>query len=216
MLREGGRLHELQSLSFGLFLALWVPTRLCRPALAALRAANIRALSYIDDFASALPGPAPASTASTTAGRAATLQIFFDIRLQVSRDRGTATGAQSHPLLGFGLDTRRHLLLLPPSRLAKVPHASRQLLHHAAHHCRWVLFSRRRRSCGLDVLTLQAMPLAHFHLRVLYEAFRGVAPRPDARLDAQNLRDLQSWHTLSSIDSVGWTRRAMNLTRHPS
>eukprot|EP00170_Pyropia_yezoensis_P000534 contig_2688_g535 len=48
-----------------------------------------------------------------------------------------------------------------------------------------------------------AVPLARFHLRALYDALRGVAPRRDARLDAQSLRDLRWWQALGSDDSVG-------------
>lgn len=171
--------------------------------MAALRAAGFRALGYIDDFAAAPPGLAPASAASATAGRAAALKIFSAFGLQVAPDKGTATGTQALPLLGFVLDTRRQLLLLPPSRVTKFQQAARHLLHHAAHHCRWSPFSQLRRFCGLGVSTLQAVPLARFHLRALYDALRGVAPRRDARLDAQSLRDLRWWQALGSDDSVG-------------
>jgi len=201
--RVGGHFYEPQVLPFGLSLAPWAWTKLCRPVLAALRAAGFRALGYIDDFAAAPPGAAPATAAAATAGRRVAVRLFTDFGLQIAPHKGSAVGTTALPLLGYVVDTRRQLLLLPPVRLDRLRQAARHVLHHAAHHSRWVSASRLRRFCGLAVSTLLAVPLARYHLRSLYNALAGRGRRRDARLDAQGLRDLRWWSALASATGVG-------------
>ena len=201
--RISGHFYEPQSLPFGLSLAPWAWTKLCRPVLAALRLAGFRAMGYIDDFAAAPPGAAPASALAATEGRRAALRVFAAFGLQIAPDKGSATGTTHLPLLGFVVDTRRQLLLLPPARLDRLRLAARRLQHRAAYHCRWVPFGRLRRFCGLAVSTLLAVPLARYRLRSLYDALRGAWGRRDARLEAQALRDLGWWAGLGASAAVG-------------
>jgi len=168
-----------------------------------LRATGFRALGYIDDFAAAPPGAAPATAAAATAGRRVAVRLFIDFGLKIAPNKGSAVGTTALPLLGYVVNTRRQLLLLPPVRLDRLRHASRHVLHHAAHHSRWVSSSRLRRLCGLAVSTLLAVPLARYHLRSLYDALAGRGRRRDARLDPQGLRDVRWWSALDSATGVG-------------
>lgn len=114
---QGRHFYEPLTLTFGLSWAPWAWTKLCRPVLAALRAAGFRGMGYMDDLAAAPPGPATASQAAATAGRAKAFRIFAAFGLQVAPDKGTTVGTHQLTLLGLILDTLRQLLLLPPARL---------------------------------------------------------------------------------------------------
>jgi len=95
LFRLGRRCYEPRTLPFGLSLALWASKKLCRPVLAALRAAGFRVLGYIDDFAAAPPGLASASAAAATAGRAPARRLFAAFGFCVAPYKGALTGATS-------------------------------------------------------------------------------------------------------------------------
>lgn len=74
------------------------------------------------------------------------------------------------------MDTRKQELLLPEARLNKVVSAALALVAESGDIRRWIGARRLRHLCGLVMSPSQAVPMARFHLRRLYDAFGKVGP----------------------------------------
>lgn len=202
--RVGERYYEPLTMPFGLKLAPWAWTKLCRPILERLRAEGFTLIGYMDDFLCRPPGVGPVSASDATDGRRRALDLFRQLGLSVHPTKGATTGTQRLEALGYLVDTADRQLLLPDKRLLKVQAAAKVLLAESAAHRRWVGARRLRRFCGLAMSTSMAVPMARFRLRRLYDAVGSlVAAHRPARLAEGARTDLSWWATLDLPRKVG-------------
>lgn len=191
-----GQLYYPLSLPFGLNLAPWALTKILRPVLAHLRLRGFSLMGYMDDFASCATGVRPWSKTAATSARRRAVACFRRLGIQVHPNKGASVGTTSLDLLGFRVDTVRRLLLLPPHRLDSVTGAAHSLLRAASSHHRWIRLRALQRFCGLAVSWSAAVPLARFHLHVLYRCLSGNGTRSQLRLTAA-LTELLWWTWLA-------------------
>ena len=201
--RVGARFYEPLTLPFGLKLAPWAWTKLCRPILQHLRSSGFSLIGYMDAFLCRPPSISEQSAAGATAGRRRALALFARLGVTVHPNKGALTGTQQLTALGYLVDTVSRTLLLPPARLDKVTRAARALLAESADHRRWVGGRRLRRFCGLAMSTSLAVPMARFYLRRLYIAVGSTAPTRDSRLSKGARLDLAWWATLAHPGKIG-------------
>jgi len=201
--RVGPRFYEPLTLPFGLKLAPWAWTKLCRPILQRLRHLGFCVIGYMDDFLCRPPGESPTSAASATAGRCDAVALFSLLGLAVHPTKGAVTGTRQLAALGYLIDTSARTLLLPPKRLTKVLLSARALLAESASRRRWVGTRRLQRFCGLAMSTALAVPMARFRLRRLYDTTSGAASSSDSRLTEGSRSDLHWWSTLTMPGRIG-------------
>jgi len=93
---------------FGLKVAPFLWTKVCRPVVHALRREGFRVISYFDDFGGAPPTQAPTeSTAGEAlAGGERVRDMFTQLDLTLHPTKGVWEGTDCLPLLGFLVDTR--------------------------------------------------------------------------------------------------------------
>eukprot|EP00170_Pyropia_yezoensis_P000578 contig_2859_g579 len=107
----------------------------------------------------------------------------FGMRLSPWAGEGKGKGAL--PLLGFLVDTRRHLLLFPAERMAKLVTRAKILLSAVCRNGRRVPNRVLQRFTGTPVSCSLPIPSARFFLRRLYHAHGGLErERASARLPA--------------------------------
>ena len=201
--RLGNRYYEPLTLPFGLKLAPWAWTKLCRPILQHLRSLGFALIGYMDDFLCRPPCLSASSAAAATAGRASALALFSRLGLSVHPHKGSVEGTRRLAALGHLVDTSARRLLLPATRQAKVMQAAVALLAESASHRRWVGGRRLRRFCGLAMSTALAVPMARFRLRRLYHCIGSTPPSWDARLRVGARHDLAWWASLGAPGKVG-------------
>lgn len=163
-----GVVYEPRVLPFGMRLSPWAWTKVLRPVVAALRIKGYTVMAYVDDFAATGYGIRPSTAASATAGRLAILDLFKTLGIHVHPTKGVADGTTELPLLGFLVDTRRRLLLLPKARLDKLVNLAKALLTSAGANARIVSAKALCRFTGTAVSCSLAVPSARFYLRRLY------------------------------------------------
>jgi len=199
-----GRVLQPVVMPFGLRLAPFFWTTVCRPLVAELRRLGFRVVVYVDDFGGAppsLPGMA-ATAADVVAGVQAVRQLLDRLGLQLHPRKGVRHGPTSLPLLGHVIDTERGLLILQPGRAGKVMNAARSLLARAVAHKRWVPAKTLRKFCGLGVSTTLSVTTARYHLRSLYSTLGGTQTG-HVRQHHQDLRDLGWWANLTGHPGLG-------------
>lgn len=168
-----GRTFRCTTMPFGLKVAPFIWTKVCRPVVSKLREMGFRVIVYVDDFGGAPPTASrhgPATQAEAAAGSAAVRDPFHSLGLHVHPDKGCYEGTRRLPLLGFVIDTERELFLLNPERAQKVMGMAARLMRHAASHKRWVPLGLLRSFAGAAVSTSLAVPAARFRLRSVYTA----------------------------------------------
>lgn len=163
-----GVVYEPRVRPFGMRLSPWAWTKVFRLVVAALRSKGYTAMAYVDDFAATGCGTRPSTASSATAGRVAILDLFKTLGLHVHPTKGVANGTTELPLLGFLVDTRRQLLLLPKTRLDKLVTLAKTLLTSAGANARTVSAKALCRFTGTAVSCSLAIPSARFYLRRLY------------------------------------------------
>eukprot|EP00170_Pyropia_yezoensis_P004852 contig_19736_g4866 len=145
-----------------------------RPVVAALRARGHKLNAYVDDFAATGRRGHPSSAADATAGRREIVALFLSLGLHVHPTKGKAEGTCQLPLLGFLVDTRRRLLLLPAERLTKLVSGAKSLLSAACRDGGRVRHRVLQRFTGTAVSCSLAIPSARFFFRRLYDAQGGL------------------------------------------
>lgn len=196
-----GRVFRCLTMPFGLKVAPFVWTKLCRPIVQALRREGFRIVAYVDDFGGGVPTQqrGGATRAEATAAGMRVKELFHSLGLYLHPTKGEWGGTSRLPLLGFLVDTERRLFLLRPERTAKVMGMAGRLLAGAKTHRRWVRHSALRCFCGTAVSTHLAVPEARYRLRSLYTAMRDHQDRRSnrVRLGRQAMTDLRWWHELT-------------------
>jgi len=233
-----GVVYEPRVLPFGMRLSPWAWTKILRPVVAALRLRGHKVNAYVDDFAATGRRGHPSTAADATAGRLEILGLFRSLGLHVHPTKGERTGTCALPLLGFLVDTRRRLLLLPAERMGKLVTGAKLLLSAACRDGRRVPHRVLQRFTGTAVSCSLAIPSARFFLRRLYDAQGGLdragpsdglaalwgvgAPRRRkgfARLAHGAMDDLRWFARLRTEPGVGralWPRDAGVLTTDAS
>lgn len=165
--RIARRFYLPLTLFFGLKLAPWAWTKLCRTILQRLRSVGFDLIGYMEESLSHPPGESPLPAALARAGCVEALDLFADLGVLVHPAKGTAVGTQRLEGLGYLVDTHKQRLLLLFVRLAKVLAAAAALQAESGSSRRWVSRRRLRCFCGLATSTALAVPLARFQLRQL-------------------------------------------------
>ena len=212
-----GTVYEPRVLPFGMRLSPWAWTKVMRPVVAALRLRGFSVMAYVDDFAATGCGARPSSAASATAGRLSAVALFESLGVHIHPDKGVVRGTTRLPLLGFLVDTRRRLLLLPRDRLAKVVSMAKALLSSANANCRGVSAKLLMRFTGTAVSCALAVPSARFFLRRLYNA-QG-RRSGTTKLSHGAVRNLRWFSQLRSASGVGralWESTLGQLTTEAS
>lgn len=208
-----GRVFQCNTMPFGLKVAPFLWTKVCRPVVQQLRAEGFRIVVYVDDFGGAPPTQAngPATTADVTRAAVRVRTLLSDLGLTLHPTKGELEGTTALPMLGFIVDTERQLFLLQPGRAKKVMEMAGSLIGHANSHRCWVRYSALRSFCGTAVSTHLAVPDARFRLRSLYTALRAYLDVGchRVRLGRQAVQDLQYWAELTRHAKAGralWPR----------
>lgn len=199
-----GAIYEPRVLPFGMKLSPWVWTKVMRPVVAALRLRGFRVNAYVDDFAATGRHAAPSTKADATEGRTEIMQLFDCLGAQVHPSKGVAEGTQQLPLLGFLMDTRRRLVLLPAERLANVVHGARVMLKEVRRCSRRVTSKALQCFSGLDVSCSLAIPLARSFLRRLYDC-----QRPTQRHSRVTPGAMADLHWFAGLDREPGVGRAL-------
>eukprot|EP00168_Porphyra_purpurea_P002129 TRINITY_DN124_c0_g1_i1.p2 TRINITY_DN124_c0_g1~~TRINITY_DN124_c0_g1_i1.p2 ORF type:complete len:773 (-),score=79.36 TRINITY_DN124_c0_g1_i1:1080-3191(-) len=193
-----GRVFEPVTMPFGLRLAPYYWTKVCRPVVAELRRLGFRIIAYVDDFGGAPPSEAgkPATKDDAVAGGLVVRSLLARLGLTLHPKKGVWDGPVSLPLLGHVVDTQRGLFVLKPDRAEKIMKAAAALIGRASRNRRWVKAPALRRFCGLAVSSSLSVVSARYHLRCLYSSLGG-AKTGGVRLDHQGMRDLAWWSDLT-------------------
>lgn len=208
-----GRTFQSLTMPFGLRVAPYLWTKVCRPVVQRLRALGLRDIVYVDDFGGAPPSrrSRPAIKADARRGSLEVQRLFSLLGLQLHPTKGRWEGTMELPLLDHVVDTHRQLFLLMPERTTKVKAMAGRILAEAAHHRRWTRKALLRSFCGAAVSTLLSVPNARFKLRSLYDAL--VDHKDESgrrvRLGRQATTDLRWWMRL---DEHALTGRALWAT----
>eukprot|EP00170_Pyropia_yezoensis_P002933 contig_12294_g2940 len=220
-----GRVFKCLTMPFGLKLAPYVWTKLCRPIVQALRGEGFRIIAYVENFGGGVPTRRRrgATKAEAAAAGRRVKQLFWSLGLYLYPSKGGWEGTSCLPLLGLLVETERRLLLLRPDRAANVMRMADRLLAEAKTHQRWVRHLAMRSFCGTVVSTNLAVPEARYRLRSLCTAMRdhhdGRGKR--VRLGRQAMTDLLWWLKSSARadrlsrtrDSTDWALSRENFLR---
>lgn len=199
-----GRVFEPVVMPFGLRLAPYYWTKVCRPVVAELRRMGFRIVAYVDDFGGAPPSAPnlPATQQDATDGGQVVRDLLAQLGLTLHPRKGVWHGPTQLPLLGHVVDTVRGLFILKPERAEKMVTAARRLVGRATHNRRWIKAKGLRSFCGLAVSSSLSVVSARFHLRALYNCL-GDAKTGCVRLSHQALRDLHWWQDLLQHPGLG-------------
>lgn len=131
------------------------------------------------------------------------MALFSRLALTVHPTKGAVVGTTALPLLGYILDSKRRLILLPPTRLASLTAAARALSTAARVSSRRVSHKDLQRFTGKAVCCSLEVPAGRLVLQRLYAAQRGYLHARTVKLPHGALRDLAWWRTLASSPRVG-------------
>lgn len=202
-----GRVFTCNTMPFGLKVAPYLWTKICRPVVQALRREGFRIIAYVDDFGGGPPtrGQGGATKDEASAAGLRVRALFYSLGLNLHPTKGEWHGTSSLPLLGFLVDTERRLFLLRPDRTQKIVGMAGGLLAAAKTHRPWVRHSALRSFCGTAVASLLAVPDARFRLRSLYTAMRDYWDKSSnhVRLGRQAMTDLSWWNSLTKYAERG-------------
>lgn len=199
-----GRVFEPVVMPFGLRLAPYYWTKVCRPVVAELRRLGFRIVAYVDDFGGAPPSAPgqPATREDAIAGGDMVRTLLADLGLSLNPRKVVWHGPVTLPLLGHVVDTARGLFVLKPNRAEKIMRAAGQLLGRASHLRRWIKARALRSFCGLAVSSSLSVLSARYHLRALYSSL-GNGRSGNVRLDHRGMRDLHWWAALTTHPGPG-------------
>lgn len=202
-----GRVFKCLTMPFGLKVAPFVWTKLCRPVVQALRREGFRVVAYVDEFGGGVPTRQQGGATKKEAAAAGirVQRLFQSLGLYLHPSEGEWSGTTCLPLLGFLVDTERRLFFLRPDRTTKVMGMAGGLLAGAKTHRRWVRHSALRSFCGTAVSTNLAVPEARYRLRSLYTVMRDHRDccSNRVRLGRQAMTDLQWWNGLTARAEAG-------------
>lgn len=196
-----GRTFRCTTMPFGLKVAPFIWTKVCRPVVGKLREMGVRVIVYVDDFGGAPPTQSkhgPASEGEAVRGSQAARKLFYELGLHVHPDKGCYAGTRRLPLLGFVIDTERRLFLVKPKRAKQVMGMAARLVRHAARHRRWVPHGLLRSFAGTAVSTSLAVPAARFRLRSVYTAMAEHTKAKRTELGKQAISDIKWWAALTT------------------
>jgi len=199
-----GRIFIPLTMPFGLRVAPYTWTKVCRPVVQCLRGKGFRMIAYVDDSGGAPPAKRgqPASQTEAIDAFRTVERLFRRLGLRVHPNKGVRTGPTAIRLLGHTVDSKRRLFLLLPDRAIAVEQTASAILRWATSHRRHVKFSPLRSFLGKAVSTHLSVPTARFHLAALYAALNG-RMTGDVILTHQCLRDLSWWSELRQHASTG-------------
>ena len=127
------------SIPFGLAVAPYTWTKVCRPVVSRLRELGFVFTAYVDDFGGRLHVRKkgwPATKADARRGWRTAASLLAALGLKVHRDKGEREGTTSLPLLGHVVDSRLGVFGLQPKRVMKVETMAAALLRYASKHRR--------------------------------------------------------------------------------
>ena len=103
---------------FGLRVAPYTWTKVCRPVVQALRGKGVGIIADVDDFGGAPPAGRgqPVTQTEVIAAFDTVHRLFTRIGLRVPPNKGVRTRPTAVRLLGHTVDKERRLFLLPPDR----------------------------------------------------------------------------------------------------
>jgi len=199
-----GRVFIPLTMPFGVRVAPYTWTKVCRPVVQALRGKGFRIIAYVDDVGGAPPaGRGQPATATEAIEAFDTVQrLFTRLGLRVHPNKGVPTGPMAVRLLGHTVDTERLLFLLPRDRALFTERTAAALYRWATAHRRYVKFSPLCSFLRKAVSTHLSVPSACFHLAALYTALNARRTR-DVLLTHQGLRDLTWWAAVRQHSSTG-------------
>lgn len=209
-----GRVFAPLSMPFGLAIAPFTWTKVCRPVVARLREMGFVVNVYVDDFGGRPPVPVrgrAATKADAAAGWTAAVKLLDSLGLRVHQSKGVKVRTTELPLLGHVVDTRVGVFRLQPRRVEKIETLAAALVRYAAKHRRWVRFGALRSFCGMAVSTSLSVPHARFRTQSLYTllapamrtTYQSRPRHRDVRLSHQAVADLKWWANLATHALLG-------------
>eukprot|EP00170_Pyropia_yezoensis_P000366 contig_2090_g367 len=113
-----GRVFLCNTMPFGLKVAPFLWTKICRPVVEALRREGFRIVAYVDDFGGAPPtaGRDGATEPEVSAAAARVRELFGSLGLTLHQTKGEWGGTTCLPHLGLLVDTGLRLFHLRPDR----------------------------------------------------------------------------------------------------
>lgn len=113
-----GRVFLCNTMPFGLKVAPFLWTKICRPVVEALRREGFRIVAYVDDFGGAPPtaGRDGATEQEVSAAAARVRELFGSLGLTLHQTKGEWGGTTCLPHLGLLVDTGLRLFHLRPDR----------------------------------------------------------------------------------------------------
>ena len=126
----------------------------------------ITASIYLDDLL-VLITQAQDGTAVVQAVR----DLYLQLGLKVKESKSVLTPQRFVEHLGFMLDCTRHLVILPPAKLAKVHALCDDFMHHVSMHKRTIRKRKLAKVVGFLQSCTYALPFGRFYLSHLYSAF---------------------------------------------
>lgn len=209
-----GGVFEPVVMPFGLQLAPYYWTKVCRPVVAKLRRLGFQIVAYVDEFGGAPPSAPgqPATRDDAIAGGDVVRTLLADLGLSLHPRNRVWDGPVKLPLLGHVVDTARGLFILKPDRAEKIMRAAGNLLGRASHHRRRVKPRALGSFCGLAVSSSLSVISARYHLRALYSSLGG-SRSGNVRLDHHGMRDLQWWAALTTHPGLGRSLRPPAVAR---
>jgi len=208
-----GRVFVPVSMPFGLAVAPYTWTKVCRPVVGRLREMGFVFKAYVDDFGGRPPvrdTGQPATKADARRGWRTVADLMASLGLTVHLHKAEREKTMEQPLLGHVVDTRLGVFLLQPQRVMKIETMAAALLRYAAKHRRWMRLGTLRSLCGTAISTTLSVPQARCRTQSLFAAMRpplrhggGTPGRRDLRLGHQALADLKWWSGLSTHALIG-------------
>jgi len=170
-----GRIFISLTMPFGLWVAPYTWTKVCGPVVQCLRGKGVRMIAYVDDFGGAPPAKRgqPASKTEAIDAFRTVERLVRRLGLRVHLIKGVRTGPTAIRLLGFAVDSKRRLFLLPPDRSIAFEQTASAILRWATSHRRHVKFSPLRSFLSKAVRTHLSVPTARFYLAALHAVLNG-------------------------------------------
>eukprot|EP00170_Pyropia_yezoensis_P000576 contig_2858_g577 len=202
------------TMPFGLALAPYTWTKVCRPVVARLCELGFALTAYVEDFGGRPPVPVPGRPATrldAARGWQQARELLASLGLRVHERKGEREGTTELPLLGHVVDTGRGVFRLQPKRVEKIELMASALLRYAAGHRRWVRLGTLRSFCGLAISTTLSVPQARYRTQSLFAAMRPLLRAQevhrsrgrDLRLGHLALADLRWWARLTREALLG-------------
>ena len=176
-----GFYYECIALPFGWSLAPAIFTKLMRPVLAIIRAPTLVTLPpcfllathvavtasiYLDDLLVLITKAQDGDVVVQ-----AVVDMYAQLGLKVKESKSVLTPQRYVEHLGFLLDCTRHLVMLPPAKLAKVHALCKTFVHHVTGNKRTIRKRKLAKIVGFLQSCTYALPFGRFYLTHLYAAF---------------------------------------------